>query len=412
MRAKEVFTPGDLPDVTYIADHLEKHAQLLHDSLESSLIVTLSGPSKSGKTVFVEKNIGKDSLVSISGAGVTSANELWSKVFTMIGTPLPANVTETRGFEGAAAGKVEGGVPLFAKAEVETSGTWSNSTATQTASATDYLSTLIKELAGSGLVVFIDDFHYVRPDAREQISHQLKDAAAKGVQFVLASVPYHADDAVKANADLRGRSVKLDFNYWNDTELLKIATLGFEALNIAMPLAFIQALAAEAAGSPQLMQALCLNSCYELNIRTSPKDPIAPKVDADLISRVCRRTAQTTDYTSVVNLMKDGPKTRGTERTQHLLATGEIFDVYPLLVKAIAQNPPELTIRYANLQQRIGALCAKDTPSGSSVTGACGHMCAIANTAEGRNILEWDAQHDVLDILDPYLLFFIRWGDI
>ncbi|HEY1028413.1 MAG TPA: hypothetical protein VGE28_12410 [Pseudomonas sp.] len=411
MRAKDVFTPGDLPNITYIADHLEQHAQVLLDSLDSSLIATLSGPSKSGKTVFVEKTLGKDSLVPVSGAGVSSANELWSKVLTMIGTPLPAGVTETRGFEGGAGGKVEGGIPFVGKAEASTTGSWSDITAIQTTSATDYFSILVKELANSGLVIFIDDFHYVKLESREQISHQIKDAAARGVLFVLAAVPYHADDAVKANADLRGRSVKLDFNYWDQSELLKIGTLGFDALNIAMPLSFIQALALEAAGSPQLMQALCLNSCYELNIRTRPDDTITPVAGLDLISRVCRRTAQTTDYTTVVNLIKDGPKTRGTERTQHMLKSNEICDVYHLLVKAIAQNPPELTIRYANLQQRIGTLCQNEPPSGSSVTGACGHMCAIANTSEGRNILEWDAQHDVLDILDPYLLFFIRWGD-
>lgn len=411
MRAKDVFTPGDLPEITYIADHLVTRAQVLHDSLESSLIVTLSGPSKSGKTVFVEKNIGKDSLVSISGAGVNSANELWSRVFTMIGTPIPAKVTETKGFQGATGGKVVGGVPFMAQGEISTTGAWSNSTAAQADPATDYLSILIKELAGSGFVIFIDDFHYVKSDAREEISNQIKDAAAKGVLFVLAAVPYHADDAVKANADLRGRAVKLDFNYWDQPELLKIATLGFEALNISMPLAFTQALADEAAGSPQLMQALCLNCCYELGARTRPDDTLCPTIGMDLIAQVCSRTAQIADYTSAVNLIKEGPKTRGTERTPHLLKTGDIFDVYPLLVKAIAQDPPQLTIRYANLQQRIGALCAKETPSGSSVTGACGHMCAIANASEGRNILEWDAQHDVLDILDPYLLFFIRWGD-
>jgi hypothetical protein len=412
MKASEVFTPGKFPEFTYIEDHLVKHAQVLHDSLDSSMTVTLSGPSKSGKTVFIEKNIGKDRLVPISGAGVNSPNELWARVFAVVGTPLPTKVTETSGFQGSAGGKVSGGIPGLAKAEVNTGGTWNNSTATQSDAAIDYLSLLIKELAGSGLVVFIDDFHYVKPEAQEEISNQIKDAAAKGVLFVLAAVPYHADDAVRANADLRGRAIKLDFNYWKKPELLKIAIIGFEALNIAMPLGFVEALADEAAGSPQLMQALCLNSCFEMGIRERANETAAPTADLLLINQVCTRTAQTTDYTSIVNLMKDGPKTRGTERNSHLLKTGEVCDVYPLIVKAIALAPPELTIRYANLQQRITNLCAKDTPSGSSVTGACGHMCLIANASEGRNILEWDAAHDVLDILDPYLLFFIRWGDI
>ncbi|HIE2398249.1 TPA: hypothetical protein ACXLBO_006088 [Pseudomonas aeruginosa] len=411
MKVSEVFTPGKFPEFTYIEDHLVKHAQMLHDSLDASMTVTLSGPSKSGKTVFIEKNIGKDRLVPVSGAGVNSPNELWGRVFAVVGTPLPAKVTETSGFQGSAGGKVASGIPGFVQAEANTSGNWSSSTATQADAAIDYLSLLIKELAGTGLVVFIDDFHYVKPEAGEEISKQIKDAAAKGVLFVLAAVPYHADDAVRANADLRGRATKLDFNYWKKPELLKIATIGFEALNISMPLSIIEALADEAAGSPQLMQALCLNSCFEMGIRERAAETATPTTNLSLIKQVCTRTAQTADYTSIVNLMKDGPKTRGTERNSYLLKTEEVCDVYPLIVKAIALAPPELTIRYANLQQRITSLCAKDTPSGSSVTGACGHMCSIANASEGRNILEWDATHDVLDILDPYLLFFIRWGD-
>lgn len=412
MKASEVFTPGKFPEITYIEDHLVRHAQVLHDSLDASMTVTLSGPSKSGKTVFIEKNIGKDRLVPVSGAGVNSPNDLWGRVFAVVGTPLPAKVTETSGFQGSAGGKVAGGIPGLIKAEANTGGTWNNSTATQADAAIDYLSLLIKELAGTGFVVFIDDFHYVKSEVREEISNQIKDAAAKGVLFVLAAVPYHADDAVRANADLRGRAIKLDFNYWKKPELLKIAMIGFEALNVAMPPSFIEALADEAAGSPQLMQALCLNSCFEIGIRERAAETATPAADLPLIEQVCTRTAQTADYSSIVNLMKDGPKTRGTERNAYLLKTGEVCDVYPLIVKAIALAPPELTIRYANLQQRITNICAKETPSGSSVTGACGHMCSIANASEGRNILEWDVAHDVLDILDPYLLFFIRWGGI
>lgn len=250
MKVSEVFTPGKFPEFTYIEDHLVKHAQMLHDSLDASMTVTLSGPSKSGKTVFIEKNIGKDRLVPVSGAGVNSPNELWGRVFAVVGTPLPAKVTETSGFQGSAGGKVASGIPGFVQAEANTGGNWNSSTATQADAAIDYLSLLIKELAGTGLVVFIDDFHYVKPEARGEISNQIKDAAAKGVLFVLAAVPYHADEAVRANADLRGRAIKLDFNYWKKPELLKIATIGFEALNISMPLGFIEALADEAAGSP------------------------------------------------------------------------------------------------------------------------------------------------------------------
>ncbi len=108
--------------------------------------------------------------------------------------------------------------------------------------------------------------------------------------------------------------------------------------------------------------------------------------------------------------MKDGPKTRGQDRKSYLTKDAEVIDVYPLILKAVALNPPELTQRYPNLQRRIKSICATDEPSGSSVTGACSHIASIANASENRNIIEWDGEHDVFDMHDPYLLFYLRWN--
>ncbi len=70
MKATEVFTPGKLPDVTYVDDHLKERARILHDALKTgAAVISLSGPSKSGKTVFIEKNVGKDRLIQVTGAG-------------------------------------------------------------------------------------------------------------------------------------------------------------------------------------------------------------------------------------------------------------------------------------------------------------------------------------------------------
>ena len=72
MRASEVFTPNKEPSVTYIDDHLVGKAKELHQSLETgAAVISLSGPSKSGKTVFIEKTIGRSRLVGVTGAGIT-----------------------------------------------------------------------------------------------------------------------------------------------------------------------------------------------------------------------------------------------------------------------------------------------------------------------------------------------------
>jgi hypothetical protein len=414
MRATEVFTPGKLPEITYVGDHLEERAKFLADALDTgAAVISLSGPSKSGKTVFIERNIGKDRLIQVTGAGVTDANRLWDRVFDIVGTPITKKSISASGFEGTVGGKIggEAGILVSANSEVSATGKWSKSNTEQTDNAVDYLQLLIRELAGTGLVVFIDDFHYIPRHIQIEISNQIKEAIRNNVIFVVASVPYHSDDAIRANPDLRGRTVKIDFDYWKPAELCKIANTGFAALKATASPAYIQALASEAAGSPQLMQTLCLTTCFENDVREVQSSPKQIASDKDAIEKVCNRTAATSDYSSTVAKMKDGPKTRGTDRKAHLLRDQSVIDVYPLVLRAIASDPPELTLRYPNLQKRIQMLCAADQPSGSSVTGACAHIASIANESENRNIIEWDAGNDIFDIRDPYLLFFLRWND-
>lgn len=414
MRATEVFTPGKLPEVTYVDDHLRDRAQILADALETgAVVISLSGPSKSGKTVFIEKNIGKDKLVQVTGAGITDANKLWDRVFDIVGTPTARRKSTASTFEGTIGGKIggEAGVLVSATGEVSAEGKWSKSSGEEREVAIDYLQLLIRELAGTGLVVFIDDFHYIPKPVQVELSNQIKEAIRNGVSFVVASVPYHSDDAIRANPDLRGRTVKLDFDYWMPDELAKIANRGFAALRTIATPAYVLALASEAAGSPQLMQSLCLTTCFENDARDRQESNKHLASDQDAIVKVCSRTAAMTDYSSTVAKMSDGPKTRGQDRKSYVTSDGAVVDVYPLILRAIASNPPELTQRYPNLQSRIQSICAKELPSGSSVTGACSHIASIANESENRNIIEWDAENDVFDIRDPYLLFYLRWSD-
>lgn len=412
MKRSEVFTPTTQPSVTFIDDHLREKTKVLQRALEmGGAVVTLSGPSKSGKTVFVEKTIGTDNLLQVTGSGVGHAETLWKRVFDKIGTPIPASVTSTGATETGAAAKVAGGMPLFASGEVSVAQKSTTTTATTSAFVTDYLNLIVKELANTGFVVFIDDFHYIPKPVQEEIATLIKEAVRQGVLFVCASVPYHADDVILANSDLRGRMTKVDFDYWEPAELKKIAEKGFAALNVRVPAALVDAFSLEAAGSPQLMQALCLNLCFEMDIRTTLE--VAAEVPADLltIQKICSMTSLMNDYSSIIFSMTDGPKTRGEKRKAYVLKDGAVLDVYPLILRAIAQNPPELTIRYANLVGRIKSLCKDEGPSGSSVTGACAHMSEIANGAASAAIVEWDGDSDVLDIRDPYLLFALRWSE-
>jgi len=403
MKRSEVFTPTTQPTITYISEHLIDKKLTLNRALEmGGAVITLSGPSKSGKTVFVETVVGKDNLIQVTGASITSADALWKRVFDKVGTPISSTQSSTHTQEFSVAGNLETAVPLIAKAGANLGG--KNTTSAQETSSTnpDFLNLIIREFANTGFIIFIDDFHYIPKKIQDEIATLIKEAVRNGVLFVCASVPYHADDVILANSDLRGRMVKLDFDYWNQSTLKRIAQKGFDALNISVPDSTIEAFAMEAAGSPQLMQALCLNLCHVFDIKETYPEKSAISCDIECINRVCGMTSLMNDYTSVIDSMKDGPKTRGERRKSYPLSDGSSLDVYPLVLKALSANPPELTIRYPNLLGRIQRLCKSgEGPSGSSVTGACAHMAEIANATSGSTILEWDGESDVFDIRDP-----------
>jgi len=75
IKATEIFTPGFFPEHTYVeraGEHLERD---LRDGLDTpGQIVSLAGPSKSGKTVLVEKVVGRENLITIQGTAFNVQN--------------------------------------------------------------------------------------------------------------------------------------------------------------------------------------------------------------------------------------------------------------------------------------------------------------------------------------------------
>lgn len=400
--------------MTLVDDHLKKSREIFEDALrQGGILVNISGPSKSGKTVFVKNIVGGENLISISGAGVDAPKDLWLRVFHQIGTPVGVSEISENNTLATLGGTTKvSGTLFFAKAEASISAAGSAGTkdATTVSLAVDHLQLLIKELSGTGFVLFIDDFHYMGHEVQEAVARQIKEAIDKGVKIVCASVPHHSEDVLRANADLRGRIVSIDFDYWPAEALRQIPVRGFAYLNILASEPMLDKLVSEVAGSPQLMQSLCLSACLEMALRErSAVQKEVPEL-GDFYSNVCLRTAVVTDYSSTLEKLQEGPKTRGTDRAQFRLKDGTVGDVYTILLRAIALDPPNLHFRYSEIIERVKLVCERDTPVGSSLTGACVHIAQLANDGLARPIIDWDSTEDVFDVRDPYLMFYLRWN--
>jgi hypothetical protein len=416
MKIKEIFTPGRFPTWTFVDDHLKIKEQQLHDALDDgSMLVSISGPSKSGKTVFVEHILGKEHLIQVTGAGVRTPAELWIRVFDIIGTPITRTtlISDSTSSTTGMKGEVQGSIVIAkGKGELSSSSSSISQRSTTESDAIDFLQLLVNELAETDFVIFIDDFHYIHRDIQSELAQQIKEAIRQGVKFICASVPYHSDDVIRSNPDLRGRIFSINFDYWGNDILERIAHKGFQKANIAYRKEMVNRLVDEAAGSPQLMQYLCLNSCFEKDVRDVPEASVDLAFEQGLFEAICRRTVASADYSSVVDKMIEGPKTRGSDRKVHISTFGWQGDVYRFLVKALSLDPPSLNFRYQPLVDRIASICQGEPPSGSSITSACYHAASIANDTAGDSIVEWDGNSDVFDIRDPYLLFYLRWSEV
>src|SRR6266550_6293280 len=210
LRATDVFTPGAFPQYTYVERAEDGLEMSLADALSTQgQIVSLSGPSKSGKTVLVERVVGKDLLISISGASIRSPDDVWTRVFEWMGTPNSTSATESvsanGGLDVTAKGSV--GIPFVAKGEVATTGRIGATlqSTVQTVRERRGLPQIVTEIANSDFVLLLDDFPYMPRDVQIEVAKALKEAVRLNVKIVTAVVTHRGDDVLRANPELRGR---------------------------------------------------------------------------------------------------------------------------------------------------------------------------------------------------------------
>lgn len=414
LKPEEVFTPGSFPVHTYVErDDGSLEADLRQALRTKGYVVSLAGPSKSGKTVLVERVVGRDLLIPISAATISSDEDVWQHILNWMGAPSETSFTRQTSTGGGAkvGGKAEKGI-ILAKGEVH--GELDFQHTREKGRAESYIrggmAQVIREIADSDFVILLDDFHYMDRDLQGVVAKQIKEAARQGVRFILASVPHRSEDAVRSLPDLRGRVVGLELDFWDLKDLAVIAEAGFSALGVEISNPMVQEFAREAAGSPQLMQSICLNACDELGLDEGSQNA-SLKLDRRQLDVVFLRTSRNAQFRALVDVLDEGPRVRGQDRKTYQFRDGTTGDVYRAVLKAIAADPPSLSFTYDELRERAAGICNGEAPSGSSMTGSCQQMATLAHSRfSSERAIDWDDAKQVLEIVDPLLLFYLRWS--
>ncbi|UYB52116.1 hypothetical protein OCJ37_19455 [Xanthomonas sp. AM6] len=351
----------------------------------------------------------------MSGVGIKSADDIWDKVLNWMGVPNSVSLSKGGGRETSVgiSAKAKANILGFGGGEAGAEGGAKASTSSSTVSLSSRagLAQVEREISNSDYVLLVDDFHYMPRDVQAEAAKALKEAVRLKIKICTAAVLHRGDDILRANPELRGRVSSFDLNYWDLDDLVRIGTEGFNRLNVEIGLPDLKRLATEAAGSPQLMQQICLQACFVLDVRGALESLQAYPLTEAHFSKIFEQVSTTASFRSLVDVLDSGPKTRGIERKMYQFTDDTNGDVYRCVLKAVASDPPGLSFPYQELLERTQKICVVDAPVGSSVIGTCLHMARLAEQKfPNERVLDWDEQTQILDIPDPYLLVYLRWS--
>jgi hypothetical protein len=436
LKITNVFVPGRLPEYTYNPRAGEKLETQLQDYLdELGKILTIAGPTKTGKTVLLENQLKDKNPIWIQGQGLESVDKMWGRVADLLNlrtTNGGSRVVSDHRTVGGSGGLGFGGTGVSANYSNEvgddTETNWS-STRPLDVAASEELKTVKRPLV-------LDDFHFIERSVQIEIIRALKPLAFSGVPIVFVSIGHRVRDLMTAEPDMGGRLYNVDVGFWSPAELEFIAEAGFRVLNYSDPTgALAKKLAEQSFGSPHLMQQFCRELCKANDLREASDvlAPLhAPASWEDFFAAQLDGAA-----TNWAQRLATGPQEHGKPRTKYLLADDREVDGYELILASIAASGPKLELSKADITHGIDALVVGVSPSSAVTTQKLQHMSRIAATrlneivpSEEELAKEEDAETDPyvgpdlqpvleyiedgpnsrLHIADPFFAFYLAWG--
>jgi len=412
LKLSDVFVAGGFPDVTYISRNEYQLESTIEDYLDSRYkLLSISGATKSGKTVLVRKIIPKKSSFWISGGQISDLNSFWEIVLEKTGgyTSFSETINENKNTVSSremTASIKPGGMGGDIKSQYSESDQHGSS---QTVGrAVPLAFSAVNQLLEYKLPLIIDDFHYIDKSVQQSIVRSLKDPIFEGLPVILITVPHRAFDAIGVEKEMTGRVKQLQIPAWQTSELEKIAELGFEALNVHCDSEIVKIMAKESFDSPHLMQDFCAALCKANGAREYQSSSIKLQAPGDW-QIFFRNMANDTSKLAFERLA-EGPRPRA-DRIRRTLVNGETCDIYGAVLFAIASTGPKTRLSYEDIRAGLRTVLSNEIPQAQEVTRILDQMSKIAREKiEGEPVVDWDNSY--LYISDPFFAYYLSWGVI
>jgi hypothetical protein len=407
IKVGQVFVAGGFPTHTYISRDERSLERKVQDYLDERYrILSVSGPTKTGKTVLMKRALKNEDAIWLSGGTISSIETFWSliadqlQLFTQIESTQQSADSEARTMRG------ELGISVL-KGSREGQSTTTYSTADRSMRERPITAAAREGLRSNLYPLVIDDFHYIPSEVQLQIVRGLKDLVFDGLPVIVIAVPHRAYDVVRVEKEMTGRVEQLEVGFWSDGELIAIAHQGFSALNVFDDGDGIaKRLAEESFSSPHLMQDFCLQVCKINNIRESVRTAIKlqPLEWREFFSDRSSSASRT-----AFKVLVRGPRQRS-DRKPRTLIDGTTTDIYGAVLFGIAYTGPLISLTYEGLRAALREVLSSELPQRHEVTRVLEEMSKIARESiDGEPVVDYDESLSTLYISDPYFAFFLRW---
>jgi hypothetical protein len=401
---EEVFTPGGNPSVTYV----DREQLGLENKLRSALrhkhaFVVVSGPTKCGKSVLSKRVLRDRSVVTVQGGLVDSIEDFWKLISHQLRIPSSATTTSTSTRTGT--WLLEASASFIGWIQGKTSAT--TALAKQRSQAANYVHVLsldaIDELRRRQATLLIEDFHYIGSGIQRSIIRALRSAVFDGLQVVILAVPHRAFDLAEVEGEVEGRIEHIDIPNWSLEDLLEIPEKGFSALQLDVARNIQRRICEDGFGNPLLVQEICYEFS-ETRLRQRPNSTtsnLAAELAAVYNSVAIRKGLNRFDILTQAPAPEGAPVILLRDQTR--------IDLNNAILGAIARTGPEPTATLEVIRGSLEALTG-----GASIDREQVESALIAMTkavAKGNSApFEWEPNRAMLNISDPFLLFYLRWA--
>ncbi|MEI7460892.1 MAG: hypothetical protein WCK15_15890 [Pirellula sp.] len=389
----DVFSTSDANAATYVDREFAEStygAVLTLALTDPGKVVLLHGPSKLGKTALWRSTIVDP--VEIYCNGEMSLSQIYEDVLGQLGVSSVATITRgtSRQQEIAAELSIGIGKDDLAHAGLTTSTstgkTESEEQEERVYQAAPNARTVAEQLRIAEKTFLFENYHRLSRETFFKLAIDLRVFMDSGVTTVLVGIPDEPYGIVAANNELEGRVNFLDFSFWEINDLRRIALNGQEVLNIEFGHDTLEFLAAEAAGSPLLMQEYCWLTC------------IANKISRDQAERVT--VDLTAEQFQIAFQKLESTKFKHFGRIQ--LRLGEVCGLIPGVAADCIQRISDFLKKSPSLCVPLDDICLSNE--------CCIEMIAMLNK-DGltKDLFSIDPDSRLLCICRPMYLPYMRW---